>query len=125
MTTWTTISDAVLAQDKPLTQSVVRALRDNVSALAEGSSGAPAIVYAAMDSFMETAGGVGSIVQAATTGSLTVSFGATTAGSNLTPCAAGGVTSPSGTLSGTWYNLGYVQSGGTFGNRVSNYIRIS
>lgn len=44
MTTWTTLADATLAQDKPLTQSVARALRDNPTAIAEGSSGSPVIV---------------------------------------------------------------------------------
>lgn len=44
MTTYTTLTDAVLAQDKPLTQSIVRAFRDNVNATAEGSSGSPSII---------------------------------------------------------------------------------
>ncbi|MET4294708.1 hypothetical protein ABIB06_006541 [Bradyrhizobium sp. LB8.2] len=43
MTTYTTLADASLAQDKPLTQSNVRALRDNPLAIAEATSGAPAI----------------------------------------------------------------------------------
>ncbi len=44
MTTWTTLSDATLAQDKPLTQSVARALRDNAIAIAEGAGSSPVIV---------------------------------------------------------------------------------
>lgn len=41
MTTYTTLTDATLSQDKPLTQSTVRALRDNPTAITEGASGAP------------------------------------------------------------------------------------
>jgi hypothetical protein len=43
LTTFTVLADGTLAQDKPLTQSVTRALRDNPLAIAEGASGAPAI----------------------------------------------------------------------------------
>lgn len=41
MTTYTAISDATLSQDKPLTQSLMRALRDNVLALGENDSSLP------------------------------------------------------------------------------------
>jgi hypothetical protein len=53
-TSYTTISDATLAAGKPLTQAVSRALRDNPSAITEGSSGAPKIQTAALDTAIVT-----------------------------------------------------------------------
>ncbi|RVD58855.1 hypothetical protein EN866_19555 [Mesorhizobium sp. M2D.F.Ca.ET.223.01.1.1] len=41
MTTFTTLNNTTLSQDKPLTQSVVRALRDNPVAMGEGDATAP------------------------------------------------------------------------------------
>lgn len=43
MTTFTAITDTTLAQDKPLTQSVARALRDNPLAIAQGDITAPRV----------------------------------------------------------------------------------
>lgn len=43
MTTFTNLSDTTLAQDKPLTQEIVRALRDNPLAQGEGDVTAPRI----------------------------------------------------------------------------------
>lgn len=48
MTTYTVLSDAELAQDKPITQAKMRALRDNPIAITEGASGAPQIQTAAI-----------------------------------------------------------------------------
>lgn len=48
-TTYTAISDVTAAVDKPVTQSLVRALRDNPIAITEGASGAPNIVPAALN----------------------------------------------------------------------------
>lgn len=44
MTTYTTLSDTTLSQDKPFTQSIARAMRDNPKALAEGDITAPEVV---------------------------------------------------------------------------------
>ncbi len=44
MTTFTTLSDISLSQDKPVTQSIARAWRDNPVALAEGDITAPEVV---------------------------------------------------------------------------------
>ncbi|MEZ5781150.1 MAG: hypothetical protein R3D70_05815 [Rhizobiaceae bacterium] len=44
MTTFTTLPDSSLTQDKPLTQSIARALRDNPKAMAEGDATAPEVV---------------------------------------------------------------------------------
>ena len=43
MTTYTTITNAEIDQDSPVTQPLMTALRDNPIAIAEGSSGAPKI----------------------------------------------------------------------------------
>ena len=43
MTTYTDLADANVAQDKPGTQSLFRALRDNPIAIAEGATGAPRV----------------------------------------------------------------------------------
>lgn len=48
MTTWTTITDGQTGSEAPITQALMRALRDNISALAEGSAGAPFINRAAI-----------------------------------------------------------------------------
>lgn len=44
MTTFTTLTDATLSQDKPFTQSIARAMRDNPKAMAEGDITAPEVV---------------------------------------------------------------------------------
>ena len=43
MTTYTTIADASIDQDSPVTEALMEALGDNPIALAEGASGAPRI----------------------------------------------------------------------------------
>jgi hypothetical protein len=43
VTTYTTLSDASLSQDKPVTQSIARAWRDNPLAIAEADASAPMI----------------------------------------------------------------------------------
>lgn len=48
MTTYTTLTDAQLAQDQPQTQAKMRALRDNPLAIAEGDASAPKIQTAAI-----------------------------------------------------------------------------
>lgn len=48
MTTYTTIPDADIDQDSPVTQPLMTALRDNPIAIAEGASGAPKLQNAAL-----------------------------------------------------------------------------
>jgi hypothetical protein len=50
LATYTTLPDASLAQDKPLTQSIARAFRDNPLAIAQNDASAPAIVGVNPDS---------------------------------------------------------------------------
>ena len=49
MATWTTITDTALEPGKPIRSVDGLALRDNVTALAEGAAGAPRIENAAFD----------------------------------------------------------------------------
>ncbi|MBY5698393.1 hypothetical protein [Rhizobium leguminosarum] len=44
MTTYTSLTDTTLSQDKPFTQSIARAMRDNPKALAEGDVTAPEVI---------------------------------------------------------------------------------
>jgi hypothetical protein len=48
MTTYRAISDTEVAVDAPLTQQLMQALKDNVVATAEGSSGAPRVEHVAL-----------------------------------------------------------------------------
>jgi len=49
MTTYTSIPNADIDQDSPVTQPLMTALRDNPIAITEGASGAPRIVAAAIE----------------------------------------------------------------------------
>ena len=49
MAVWTTIPDGDIDPDSPVTTPLMTALRDNVTALSEGVTGAPKILLAAMD----------------------------------------------------------------------------
>ena len=48
MADWTTITETATDPDAPVTSSLLKALRDNPSAIAEGASGAPRIVRSAL-----------------------------------------------------------------------------
>ena len=48
MTTYRTISDTEVAVDAPLTQQLMQSLKDNITATAEGSSGAPRVEHVAL-----------------------------------------------------------------------------
>jgi len=52
MTTYTTITNAEIDQDSPITQPLLTALRDNPVAITEGSAGAPKVQAAALDTFI-------------------------------------------------------------------------
>ena len=52
MTTYTTITNAEIDQDSPITQPLLTALRDNPIALAEGAAGAPKVQAAALNTFV-------------------------------------------------------------------------
>lgn len=48
MADWTTITETATDPDAPVTSSLLKALRDNPIAIAEGASGAPKIVRSAL-----------------------------------------------------------------------------
>jgi len=52
MTTYTTITNAEIDQDSPITQPLLTALRDNPVAITEGAAGAPKVQAAALDTFV-------------------------------------------------------------------------
>ena len=138
MATWTTITDAALEPGKPIRSVDGLALRDNVTALAEGAAGAPKIKNAAVDTGVLGAdkfqtgtterdwvmarnagasdGVIGTYAFAWTTA--TRIPGAILSGGSLYPTDTLGVTfSP---LSGTWKCMGYASgSGPTLWLRIS------
>lgn len=69
------------------------------------------------------AGGIGTYVFARRTGSVDPAFGATIAGSSLQPSNVNA--SVSGSLSGTWRCMGYVQAGASTSGAVTLWLRIS
>lgn len=122
------ISDAQIEPKAPVTSELMNQLRDNPIAIAEGAVGAPTIGGAIA---VLTPGDVGTDVFAIVDfdADITIAFGSSVAGSNLTPAGfrltartfsgvVGGYeftlgsavtanyTAP-GTLSGTWVCLGY------------------
>ena len=48
MADWTTITETATDPDAPVTSTLIKALRDNPAAIAEGASGAPKIVRSAL-----------------------------------------------------------------------------
>jgi len=56
MSSWTTLSDASLTAGKKITAFILRALRDNITAVASGASGAPKITTAAINDLAVTTG---------------------------------------------------------------------
>ena len=48
MADWTTITETATDPDAPVTSTLIKALRDNPAAIAEGASGAPRIVRSAL-----------------------------------------------------------------------------
>lgn len=49
MANWTTITETATDPDAPVTSTLIKALRDNPAAIAEGASGAPRIVSSALN----------------------------------------------------------------------------
>lgn len=121
MATWTTLPDATLEPGKPIRSIDVLALRDNPVAIAEGASGAPKILDAALGPTVTSAGttwvqnriagsiagavGAYSFLGAAISSNITI--GSTMAGSSLryATSAEFGVLL-NGAPSGTWRCMG-------------------
>ncbi len=133
MTAYTTITDAVLTAGKPGTQSVIRALRDNAIAISEGSSGAPKILEAAINTSavsqgkLKTTTASGSVVvNSGTNNSYTLTGGTyswwtgscdseiankyLTFGNGNTAAGVIGLTNPSGNNTSFYVDERYVQA---------------
>ena len=118
MTTYSAsaVSNTVIDYKKAITLQLLRALRDNPIALAEGASGAPRIAFEALDTWYVTGGAVGTYIFARYTGGADVLPSGTVAGSSLQPTSAAYKVNVSGNgvptfdlgtaLSGTWKCMG-------------------
>lgn len=117
MADYTTITDAQVDPEAPITSELMSALRDNPIAIAEGATGAPSVLGNIAAN--TTAGAVGSYVWARrTSGTTDVSFNSTLAGSSLSPTSGAAVVGPGlggdnaagfttgSALSGTWRCMG-------------------
>ena len=138
MATWTTITDTALEPGKPIRSVDGLALRDNVTALAEGAAGAPRIENAAFDAAVlgsekfqtgtterdwvlarnagAGAGVIGTYAFAWT--ALSRGFGAIVSGGNLFPSDT--VDLDSSSLPGTWKCMGSAS-----GSSSTLWLRIS
>ena len=132
MADWTTITETATDPDAPVTSVLVKALRDNPQAIAEGASGAPRIDQRAMGTWLYTAGGIGTMAFLAIEllPSGTISPGATRAGSLLEYAGvkdgAGGLALSGVSPSGTWRLMGYLSNGtGAVIKVASTWVRIS
>ena len=144
MATWTTITDAALEPGKPIRSVDGLALRDNVTALAEGAAGAPKIQNAAVNTGVlgaekfqtgtterdwvmgrtsNAAGGaVGTYAFAQVEAGFTPGFGDSISGSVLSPSNV--ALNTSGSVSGTWRCMG--STDGTLGSESTTlWLRIS
>lgn len=125
MADWTVITDAQLDPDAPLTSDLAYAWRDNPIAIAEGASGAPRIVDAALGTTPTTtgaswirqrlalaaAGTIGTYAFLRTTVAGGYTVGNTLSGASLAYTSANGNTG--GSPSGTWLCCGSAISGET------------
>ena len=125
MADWTVITDAQLDPDAPLTSDLAYAWRDNPIAIAEGASGAPRIVDAALGNTPTTtgaawikqrlalaaAGTIGTYAFLRTTVAGSYTVGNTLSGASLAYTSANGNTG--GPPSGTWLCCGTAFSGET------------
>lgn len=140
MADWTVITDAQLDPDAPLTSDLAYAWRDNPIAIAEGASGAPRIVDAALGTTPTTtgaswirqrlalaaAGTIGTYAFLRTTVAGSYTAGMTESGSNLAYTRADGVSGSPPT--GTWMCCGGAINGNTAGaqpSAASLWLRVS
>ena len=131
MAEWTTITETATDPDAPVTSTLIKALRDNPAAIAEGASGAPRINQPAMGTWLYTAGGIGTMAFLAIyLGPFdSISHGATRAGSLLEYAGvtdSGGLAMSGVNPSGTWRLMSYLKNSSSANIRVaSTWIRIS
>ena len=147
MATWTTITDATLEPGKPIRSVDGLALRDNVTALAEGAAGAPRIENAAFDATTlgsekfqagtderdwvldrtseTTANNVGTyaFLRLLSPSSTDYDANSTLSGSSL--AYSNSSESNSGSLSGTWRCMGYSPNTSGSVTTATLWLRIS
>lgn len=147
MATWTNIGDTFLEPGKPVRSVDGLALRDNPIAIAEGASGAPRIVNAAVtngtlgaekfqtpstterdwvlsSTALSAVGAVGTYALLEKLSAGDVTQGATEPGSSLNYAAASGTQSVA-SPSGTWRLMGQADGGGVGAASTSVWLRIS
>ena len=145
MATWTTITDATLEPGKPIRSVDGLALRDNVTAFAEGAAGAPKIKNAAVNTGVlgaekfqtgtterdwvlgrtsgAAAGAVGTYAFAQADAGPNSVFGDSISGSRLAPSDVN--LNLSGSVSGTWRCMGSTGGGGSGSAGTTLWLRIS
>lgn len=135
MTTYTTITNALVAVGAKPFATTIQALRDNPLAIAEGDVTAPSLLPAIANK--STAGGVGTYALARrSSGTTDVAFGATLAGSSLSPAStlwgwnsmssAVGSFQLGSALSGTWMAMGdYDHTSGAVASGATLWLRIA
>ncbi len=125
MTTYTTITNALVAVGAKPFATTIQALRDNPLAIAEGDATAPKIAFAAIvDGVAGASAGAVGTYAFATAGATDLAFGSTRAGSSLNPISAADSVTPGATsgaaifssgsaLSGTWRAMGQYDAAAT------------
>ena len=117
MATWTTITNAALEPGKPIRSVDGLALRDNVTALAEGAAGAPSLGPGIAAN--GAAGAVGTYaLLLRLSNNASISIGSTYAGSGLRYSGFNGVVGSRGIISGgvggapagSWRAMGHASS---------------
>lgn len=131
MAAYTTITDAQVDPEAPITSELMSALRDNLIAVLEGDPSAPSILSNIANT--TTGGGVGSYVFAVWLNAAdgTLNIGDTVAGSQLRPAQVPYAASPGGTvsdfsataLSGTWRCMGFAQNDARANSSENIYAR--
>lgn len=137
MANWTSFTNQ-LDPDQPARSVDVKAINENISALAEGAAGAPKIQSSAIET---SYGGIGSYAFLRIRTATAITPGSSVSGSSLTPGAlfasggtntAGGfvtgasITSNDAALSGTWRVMGTLNfASGSTQDRFTLFLRIA
>ena len=124
MTDYIGITEAQSNPFAPLTSELVKQLRDNPIAIAEGAPGAPRINPIGAMTHNGAVGAVGTWAFLETSTGVNLNAGSTRAGSGLLYANAGGADA-SGSPSGTWRLMGRVRESLSSAPRTSVWLRIS
>lgn len=128
MADWTTITETATDPDAPVTSTLIKALRDNPAAIAEGASDAPRIRYDAMGSWFSSTDSVGSIGFFSITTNTLIGPGSTVAGSVLKWTSVreddSNLTDSGSSPTGTWKLLGNISPSGSSTRYASLFIRV-